>query len=75
MTYEKFIEYLKERKTINVFDVENRYTILKDYIFVSFDFVKRNKKEAFFQYLYRFILEDMECGEEIEGKTDCNYFI
>lgn len=64
MTYENFIEYLKERKTINQYEAENRYRILKDYIFVSFDFVKRNKSEAFFEYLYRFILEDMEYEEK-----------
>lgn len=64
MTYENFIEYLKERKTIKQYEAENRYRILKDYIFVSFDFVKRNKREVFFEYLYRFILEDMECEEK-----------
>lgn len=67
MIDKNFEEYVQNRKIrINMFEAESRYTILKDYIFVSFDFVKRNKKKAFFEYLYNFILEDMG----YEGETD-----
>ena len=65
MIDKNFEGYIKNKKyNINEFEAENRYLILKNYIFASFDFVKRNKKEAFFEYLYSFILEDMGYKEE-----------
>ncbi len=61
MIDKNFEEYIKNKKhVINEFEAEKRYIILKDYIFASFNFVKGNKEKVFFEYLYSFILEDME---------------
>lgn len=58
----KYIKKIDDK--ISEFEALDRLNILKNCIFVSFDFVKENKREAFYEYLYSFILEDMGCFKE-----------
>ena len=55
--FEKYLE--KRNPNVNKFKAENTYEILTNYIFSSFEFVKENKKGAFYEYLYSLIADYM----------------
>ena len=74
--FEKYLE--KRTPNVNKFKAENTYEILTNYIFSSFEFVKENKKGAFYEYLYSLIADYMgyeaakvDHGSEFNSKY-CN---
>ena len=74
--FEKYLE--KRNPNVNKFKAENTYEILTNYIFSSFEFVKENKKGAFYEYLYSLIADYMgyeaakvDHGSEFNSKY-CN---
>lgn len=67
--FKKFIDELNtgEKVEIDTIIIENKYKIIDNYIFAGYTFLSERKKDAFINYLFMLIVEEM-CIEKYQER-------